>query len=471
MRITTDFGIGYGRSDMMKRNRKIEETMEKLASGTKINKAADDTGNIRGIETKKARINGTSKANENINMGIDLMRMADKGLGQIENVLQRMRELAIQSKNGIYTDEDRSFLAEEFNELKHSIDKITDSFEYNHLKVLQPPSLTKGAGTQRADIVFIVDNTASMAPIQTQVASSLNDFVNSLTGGGVTDSQFGVIEYTDNTYDVKNFGGSEWTTSTTDIANTLNAMSSTNNGGTENLMEAINQTIANYGFRPNDPNTVNRHVIFVTNEDADDDANFASTLANLQANGIQVHGVFYKNNSDTGELHGLVSGTNGQSVNLSDPSWGMELGTQVGGQIVNSTGKGNGVTIHIGAEANDAIDIKMLDARSQKIGIDAAFIDTFANAESAVMSIDGVIENILTYRSDYGAMENRLKETLRNNESFKQNMTESLSKVRDTDMAEEMSEMTKNKIAQSGAFFLHKNALENGKTFAEILFK
>jgi len=114
----------------------LKKKTEKLSTGYKINRAADNASGLSVSEKMRSQIRGLSQATSNANDAISLMQTAEGGLQETEDILQRMRELAVQSANGTYTDEDRAHLQDEVDALKGEIDRISESTEFNEMKLL-----------------------------------------------------------------------------------------------------------------------------------------------------------------------------------------------------------------------------------------------------------------------------------------------------------------------------------------------
>ena len=114
----------------------LKKKTEKLSTGYKINRSADNASGLSISEKMRSQIRGLSQATNNSNDAISLIQTAEGGLQETEDVLQRMRELAVQSANGTYTDDDREQLQYEVGALKSEIDRISESTEYNEMKLL-----------------------------------------------------------------------------------------------------------------------------------------------------------------------------------------------------------------------------------------------------------------------------------------------------------------------------------------------
>ena len=112
------------------------KSMEKLSSGLRINRAGDDAAGLAISEKMRSQIRGLNQASRNAQDGISMIQTAEGALSETQAIGQRMRELAVQSANGTYTDEDRALINQEFDQLKSEIDRIANDTEFNGNKVI-----------------------------------------------------------------------------------------------------------------------------------------------------------------------------------------------------------------------------------------------------------------------------------------------------------------------------------------------
>ena len=142
------------------------KSMEKLSSGLRINRAGDDAAGLAISEKMRSQIRGLNQASRNAQDGISMIQTAEGALSETQAIGQRMRELAVQSANGTYTDEDRALINQEFEQLKSEIDRIANDTEFNGNKVLNgnlsgkeitEGTLTKGVGTNDMSGKFTID--------------------------------------------------------------------------------------------------------------------------------------------------------------------------------------------------------------------------------------------------------------------------------------------------------------------------
>ncbi len=128
-------------------NSAVAKSLEKLSSGFRINRAADDAAGLAISEKMKAQIKGLETASSNAQDGISLLQTAEGNLGEVHNMLNRMVELATKSANGTYTQTERDALQSEVDQLLEEIDRISQSANFNGAKLLDGSLAAKGGAT------------------------------------------------------------------------------------------------------------------------------------------------------------------------------------------------------------------------------------------------------------------------------------------------------------------------------------
>jgi flagellin len=118
-------------------SRRLNKNIEKLSSGMRINRAADDAANLAVSEKMRSQIRGLHQAGKNTQDGISFIQTVEGNLIETTNILQRMRELAIQSANGVYTRQDREQIQVEVSQLIDEVDRIAQTAQFNTLKMLE----------------------------------------------------------------------------------------------------------------------------------------------------------------------------------------------------------------------------------------------------------------------------------------------------------------------------------------------
>ncbi|NBO39345.1 flagellin FliC [bacterium] len=136
LRIQTNVQALTAQRNLITSTDQNNQSMERLASGYRINKAADDAAGLAISEKLKADIRGLNAAKRNASDGVSLVQTAEGGLNEVGNILSRLRELAIQSSSDTIGNTERGFLNKEYTSLKDEIDRITNATEYNGTRLL-----------------------------------------------------------------------------------------------------------------------------------------------------------------------------------------------------------------------------------------------------------------------------------------------------------------------------------------------
>jgi flagellin len=158
---------------------KVGKAMEKLSSGYRINRAADDAAGLAISEKLRGQINGLAQASRNTGDAISLVQTGEGALNEVHSMLQRVRELAVQYKNGTLSTSDRTAIQSEVNQLKAEIDRVGTDTEFNGIKLLNASgtvSFQVGAGDGEQITVATIS-------VGAQVSSAVFD----LTVGGAAD--------------------------------------------------------------------------------------------------------------------------------------------------------------------------------------------------------------------------------------------------------------------------------------------
>jgi len=214
------------------------KSIEKLSSGYRINRAGDDAAGLAISEKMRAQVRGLGQASRNSQDGISLIQTAEGALNETHAMLQRMRELAVQSATGTNTDDDRAAISTEVNQLKSEIDRIGETTEFNTQKLLNGSLKSVGGATAGLD-------TTTGAQIAKLTAGTIKG--DQTMGSAAISAAVSSIEFEEETFTID---GTEvivdWSTLTTDEQNILkNSMtdSSSRNAATELIENKINEAI------------------------------------------------------------------------------------------------------------------------------------------------------------------------------------------------------------------------------------
>ncbi len=146
-------------------NANMSKSMERLASGLRINRAADDAAGLAVSESMRSRIRGDQVAMRNAQDGISMVQVADGALGTTVDMLQRVRDLAVQAANGVLTSTQRSNLQAEVANIMQEVDATGQNTEFNTHKILMNASMTIQVGAASGQVVTLQTVTVSQAAL------------------------------------------------------------------------------------------------------------------------------------------------------------------------------------------------------------------------------------------------------------------------------------------------------------------
>lgn len=532
-----------------------KKATEKLSSGYQINRAGDNAAGLAISEKMRSQIRGLSQATKNANDGISLIQTAEGGLNETHSILQRMRELAVQSANGTYQDDtDREAIQLEVDALKSEIDRIASSTEYNGMKLLD--GSLGGTTTGTTDFgarygVLISANTVIDG------ANKLKENL-SLEGATLTSSVNGVtVKLADAASGV---GGenAQWDAAGTTLTINLKAGQSYSQSQINDLIKnatmakadaagtpqastpadvelklksgvftfqkaetfktsagvraASNDTdLVDYLINGTDQNDGYADTIKFTSNNYGEDTRklkiatdvaagkewVATTTANNEGTGIKdgeftLHlatGVEYteediQNLLKQAGLDYTVTLTDSktpdgdktfyaQKVVAEADATAIEIGKTAGAGLGSDklTGTGKGLTFQIGANGveDQRVTLSVGDMSSTSIGVGGADVSTQDAANKAIDMVDAAVKTVSMQRAGLGALQNRLEYTVNNLTTTNENLTAAESQIRDTDMATEMINYTKNNILQQASQAMLAQANQQPQAILQLL--
>ncbi|MDC0492854.1 flagellin, partial [Alphaproteobacteria bacterium] len=162
--INTNVGALLARTYAFRAAEKMQTSMERLSSGKRINSAADDAAGLAVANKMESQLSGIKMAIRNSQDGISLLQTADGALGEVNKIVRRMRELAVQMQNGIYTNKDRSNAQMEVRALLAEIDKIATNTQYNKVSLLDGTyDQTVRAGNTNSETIRVSADSVATA--------------------------------------------------------------------------------------------------------------------------------------------------------------------------------------------------------------------------------------------------------------------------------------------------------------------
>ena len=351
----------------------LAKSTEKLSSGYRINRAADDAAGLSISEKMRKQIRGLDQASTNAEDGISAVQTAEGALTEVHSMLQRMNELAVQAANGTMSEDDRQAVQDEVDQLVTEIDRVSTTTKFNETYLL------KGDG-EKTQITNKVYTKPDLSLVTEAMADGSTLTVNTpMDNTGKT-----VYTFTSGLAEGKTWAGKKV------IANsaTAGAGEITVDDAKTAELAAMNKAVTTYAAEMG--------IAGVTLTDGDNDVTSTSKT-------------FTYNDSLTFSLHVGADSTSDNKINVS-----------------------------IDSISSDGLSIKGLTVAGKTSAPATRSIDTIADA----------IKKVSSQRSALGAVQNRLEHTIDNLDNVVENTTSAESRIRDTDMAEEMVAYSKNNILQ-----------------------
>ncbi len=428
------------------------KSTEKLSSGYKINRAADDAAGLSISEKMRKQIRGLDQASTNAQDGISAVQTAEGALTEVHSMLQRMNELAVQAANGTNSESDRQSIQDEIDQLATEIDRVAETTKFNETYLL------KGNGKVATNIVSAKDagitgrlvgagtGKATFTMTALKAGESISIGAKGYTIGTTIANVKTAVEAAA-TNDIVSINGTEYTiVEKANVDVTENKLtkeevaqlvkdSDTVIVGTQTFV-AMTETKAD-GIGDNDASVISANKAY---ELIKDELRKASAIGADPGTGFQPK--VESNNLKAGRY----SNTNTQIVfTITEGKVESKQGLQIG--------------LHVGADADETnkITFTMDTMNSAGLGIQGLNLvdNTGAKATYAIDAIAEAVSRVSSQRSTLGAVQNRLEHTIANLDNVVENTTSAESEIRDTNMAEEMVEYSKNNIlAQAGQAML-----------------
>jgi len=180
MRINHNISAMITQSSLYQADKSMGQSLEKLSTGLRVNRSSDDAAGLAVSERLRSQVNGMGRAKMNAQDGIALLQIAEGACNEIDSILQRQRELAVQAASDTLTSSDRSYLDLEFKQLSSEIDRITQSAQYNTMTLLDGTGFGAGAA---GSVLHVGANAGSADKINVTIGSVSTGALGMSTGG------------------------------------------------------------------------------------------------------------------------------------------------------------------------------------------------------------------------------------------------------------------------------------------------
>jgi len=442
----------------------LSTAIQRLSSGLRINSAKDDAAGLAISERFTTQIRGLNQATRNANDGISLAQTAEGAMGAAGNILQRIRELAVQSANASNSGSDRQALQQEVTQLTAELDRISQTTEFNGQKLLDGTF-----GTQQFQVGANANQTIVAASANLRTTTYGNNQVVAAGGAGAA-AGWGANSTTAGSVAINGFLGSANVAITANqtakaISDNINLQTSST-GVTASARTDTSLTFAATGAYTlaiqSDNGTPQSISFSVTATNTADGLSAAISAINDQSSKTGVTAAL--NSSGTAIV---LSNATGNDILVGDTT--VANAGNVSVQKLDNTGAASGaaVTLTADATANNAIISGYVTLDSQKsfatdVTTSNAFTDvgstlhqvsgldvsTFQNATDALKTVDSALSYINGERAKLGALQSRFETTIDNLATTSENLTASRSRIQDADFAAETANLSRAQVLQ-----------------------
>ncbi|MGN0641823.1 MAG: flagellin [Huintestinicola sp.] len=453
-------------------NSGLSKSLEKLSSGYAINRAGDNAAGLAVSEKMRSQINGLTQGVKNAQDGISMIQTYEGALTETDSILQRMKTLATQSANGTYQDDvDRDAIQLEFDQLNDELNQIADT-DFNGVVALNGGVMADGSVANNNKMVSDKASIVYSANADASASISYSESVR----GSVDSSGNGTIKVNGVNLTLKE-GETEANVAVGDSSYSATGIT-VDGGKIADGGEITAKTV--YKIDENTKNiTINGTNYTISGDkllDKDGNEVTAGTGKGQlnytidEGNSVTVTSVY------TVEEGGAVKNQNDEVVGQIDLKEGVSVSNAYEHGANNLT-YADSITLQVGARSKDAVDFTFayttngigdlksdMDCSARGLGTDQLSLRTQEEANFAIDKIDNAINKVSMVRATFGAVQNRLEHKIDNMNVTKENITSAESRIRDTDMAQEMTNFTKNQILSqaSQAMLAQANTLPQG---------
>jgi len=453
MRINTNVAALNSYNQLKNTQNNLSKSLSRLSSGKRINGAADDAAGLAISEKMGSQTRGLAMAQRNAQDGISMIQTAEGALKESHSILQRMRELSVQSSNDTNTAADRAEIQKEVNQLVEELDRIANSTEFNTKNLLTGEI---GTSVDTAGVVKNINSTSETEPgtysVNVTALAESADTADILALDETSTTAAG-------SFDIN-------------VNGNITTIGFEANESYEDLAARINSNVSGVEatFTDNGATNVNNFSIKTDEVGADQDITVTASADGAFSSADVLNGTPV---SDTG-VDATATATDAASNALTVSTDGNKLmfsgygsdGLSMEASSVSSADVtvGGSLSFHIGANEDQTMNLSINAMDATNLGVNTVDVTSAEGAENAITKLDNAISSVSSERSKLGAVQNRLDHTINNLSAAEENLTAAESRISDVDMAKEMMNMSKNQIlSQAGtAMLAQANQLPQG---------
>ena len=428
------------------------KSAEKLSSGYRINRAADDAAGLSISEKMRKQIRGLDQASTNAEDGVSAVQTAEGALTEVHSMLQRMNELAVQASNGTNSKTDRDAIQSEIDQLTTEIDRVAETTKFNESYLLKGDAdgATKDIYMKGHDAGLKGTLTDGATTATFKVAAGALDAGKKVTVGGK--------EYTIGSTKaeaVKLADAAKTDAATADKTITIDGETYTCKTADKKWYDKDGTNVADINDKIKAGSTVEyngKSLTVMKDDNAPTGVDDSDSSVISAAKAVEFMTAELKTANNIGATKTAATINAGTYASDTGIEFTITKGTAEVAEKLN-------FNLHVGSDADmtNKINVNIETMNSSYLGIKGLNVadDTGVAATYAVDAIADALQKVSDQRSSLGAVQNRLEHTIANLDNVVENTTSAESRIRDVDMAEEMVEYSKNNIlAQAGQSML-----------------
>ena len=448
--INTNVGALMARTYASKAAQKTETSMERLSSGLRINGAADDAAGMAVANKMNSQLSGIKMAIRNSQDGISLVQTAESGMGEISNMILRMRELAVQMENGIYTSKDRDNAQLEVNALLQEVDKIAVNTKFNGVDLLDGKyDQTIRAGNTNAETIRVAIDGLKTIDTAKIEAHAVERALAKITGGAGTrwasQNQLEVKEGTVVKIDTSTFSDKFKEAFKSDSLGKF-TLSTSVLAGVDANSGAFTDPVGN-GGADNSAFTIDAKTGELTSAYQFDNESTAKRSDGGVNAGDKI-GV----SESTALPTGAAAGVNAAKVFMVQVRYQSRAEETAGGAT-------NGHFENLYITLTDKLETQLEDIK----------VETSSDATRAIETLDKALEEVSSAQAKLGAIQNRLSHNIDNLSKGAMLTEQSVGRVVDADFATETSNLSKQQILSQAATAMLAQANQSKQSVLSLL--
>jgi flagellin len=481
--INTNTGSLYGLMNLNKTENLLNEASQRLSSGKKLNNATDDAAGMS-IQTRMtSQVMSLNMAVKNANDGMSMINSVEGSLDELTNMLQRMRELAVQSANDTNNGTDRGFIQDEINQLQSEITSVSNRSQFNGSNTLDGSFVNKRlqVGPNSGQYVTFSVDSVNAAKLGAYVKTGTTKEAAAAAATPTANTNTTAEDVTINGKGASTAIAAAANNTAKTIAAGVNAVSG-NTGVTakaQTFAKFLSTAAdATYSVKINGTSTGNFTIGSASVGDAVKVINQVSgstgVTASASADGTFVtlydatgEDITVENESAGTDLDVVAVGYNGTTAGSTIISLAATAGndaTRVQGNIELSSAKSFSVT-----QAGTAALGYFVSGSSTLNALTGVDVKSQSTASNAIATIDGALEKVSSMRAELGALSNRLGYTVSNQTNIATKTEEALSRIVDADFAQETAKLTKAQILQQAGTAMLAQANQSKQTVLALL--